>query len=123
MADAEATTQETELAPERARELAGGGAQVVDVRTEYEHNAGHIPGDQHLPLPSLDAEAEGLDRSRPVILYCRSGDRSGMAAVAFRASGWDAYSVDGGLVAWAAAGLPLEPEGGEVATRPNLPGA
>lgn len=122
MAEAEATT-ETELAPERARELADGDAQVVDVRGQYEHDAGHIAGDRHVPLVDLDAGAEQLDRARPVILYCRSGERSGMAADALRASGWDAYSVAGGLLAWAEAGLPLEPEGGKVAARPNLPGA
>jgi rhodanese-related sulfurtransferase len=76
-----------------------------------------------MPLVELDADAQQLDREKPVILYCRSGDRSGMAADALRASGWEAYSVAGGLVAWAEAGLPLEPEGGEVAVRPNLPGA
>jgi rhodanese-related sulfurtransferase len=122
VAQAEATT-ETELAPERARELADGDAQVVDVRGQYEHDAGHIAGDRHVPLVDLDAGSEQLDRARPVILYCRSGERSGMAADALRASGWDAYSVAGGLLAWAEAGLPLEPEDGEVAARPNLPGA
>jgi rhodanese-related sulfurtransferase len=123
VAEPQTTATETELAPERARELASEGAQLVDVRGAYEHDAGHIAGDEHVPLVSLDAEADRLDRSRPVILYCRSGDRSGMAAVAFRASGWDAYSIEGGLLAWAERGLPLEPEGGEVASRPNLPGA
>ncbi|MEA2375224.1 MAG: hypothetical protein QOD53_1687, partial [Thermoleophilaceae bacterium] len=107
----------------RARELIEAGAQVVDVRSHYEHEAGHIAGDRHMPLVELDADAQQLDREKPVILYCRSGDRSGMAADALRASGWEAYSVAGGLVAWAEAGLPLEPEGGEVAVRPNLPGA
>ena len=63
-----------------------------------------------------------LENERPVVLYCRSGDRSGPAAQAFRASGWDARSMAGGLVAWAEKGLPLEPEDGEVAARSNLPG-
>ena len=46
-----------------------------------------------------------------------------MAADAFAASGWDAHSIEGGLLAWAEAGLPLEPEGGEVADRSGLPPA
>jgi len=49
-----------------------------------------------------------------VVFYCRSGDRSTMPAEAFRASGWEAYTIEGGLTAWAEAGQPLEPEDGEV---------
>lgn len=115
--------EETELAPERVAELVeGGDAQVIDVRSDYEHAAGHIPGTTHIPLTALQDESSGLDRERPVVLYCRSGERSGAAAQAFRASGWEAHSMAGGLVAWAESGLPLEPEDGEVAARSNLPG-
>jgi rhodanese-related sulfurtransferase len=114
---------EGELEPARARDmLSDGDAQVVDVRADYEYETGHLPGARHVPLERLESEAEGLDRSRPVILYCRGGNRSAMAAEAFRNSGWDAYSIAGGLVAWADTGLPLEPEDGEVAERSNLPG-
>ena len=111
-----------ELAPERVRELAEGGeAQIVDVRTEGEHDAGHIADDVHLPLERVSESAEELDKGRPLVFYCRSGDRSAMAAEAFRASGWDATSMEGGLAAWAEAGLPLEPEGGEVTSPSGLP--
>jgi hydroxyacylglutathione hydrolase/adenylyltransferase/sulfurtransferase len=115
---------EDELEPARVREmLSGGEAEVVDVRAGYEHDAGHVPGARHVPLERLESEAEGLDRSRPLVLYCRGGERSAMAAEAFRNSGWDAYSMAGGLVAWADTGLPLEPDDGEVAERSKLPGA
>jgi rhodanese-related sulfurtransferase len=50
-----------------------------------------------------------------VIFYCRVGGRSTMAAQAFRASGFQAYSMDGGLRRWADEDRPLEPEGGSVA--------
>ena len=50
-----------------------------------------------------------------MVFYCRVGSRSGMAAGAFRRAGYDAYSMDGGIEAWAASGLPLEPEDGQVA--------
>ena len=52
---------------------------------------------------------------RPIILICRSGNRSGMAAAAFRQGGWDAHNLAGGIVRWAEAGHPLEPEDGHVA--------
>jgi rhodanese-related sulfurtransferase len=107
--------------PARARELIDAGAQVVDVRTTAEHSAGHIAGAAHVPLERLDEEAGTLQRDRPLVVYCRGGNRSGIAAEALRNSGWEAHSIEGGLVAWTEAGLPLEPEDGEVAPAQNLP--
>ena len=115
------TVTPAQLAPERVAELAGGEAQVVDVRTSEEHAAGHIPQARHVPLPELDVHAGQFERDRPLVLYCRGGERSEAAAEAFRASGFEAYSMEGGLLAWAERGLPLEPEGGEVAARSGLP--
>jgi rhodanese-related sulfurtransferase len=89
--------------------------QVIDVRETYEREAGHIAGTRHIELNHLTAEASTVDRERPVIFYCRVGGRSTMAAQAFRASGFQAYSMDGGLRRWADEGRPLEPEGGSVA--------
>jgi rhodanese-related sulfurtransferase len=92
-------------------------AQVIDVREDYEYEAGHIPGARHVDVNDLNGTAGSLDQSKPVVFYCRSGDRSTMPAQAFRASGWDAYSIEGGLSAWVEAGQPLEPDDGEVAHR------
>jgi rhodanese-related sulfurtransferase len=118
MAEETATIQ---IPPAQARELIEGGAQPVDVRTAGEHAAGHIPGSAHLPIERLNEEAGQLDRERPVVVYCRGGNRSQVAAEALRNSGWDARSIDGGLLAWDEAGLPLEPDGGEVAPADNMP--
>jgi rhodanese-related sulfurtransferase len=118
----ETATQGVELEPARAAELIESGAQVVDVRTPDEHAAGHIEGALHLPLERFADEAPAqLDRDRPVVVYCRAGNRSGMAAEALQASGWDAHNVAGGLLAWAEGGLPLEPPDGTVAESSNLP--
>ena len=92
-------------------------AQLIDVHESYEHEAGHIPGSQNIEVTELTAAAASLDQSKPVVFYCRSGDRSTMPAEAFRASGWEAYTLDGGLAAWVEAGQPIEPENGEVAHR------
>jgi rhodanese-related sulfurtransferase len=89
--------------------------QVIDVREPYEREAGHIEASRHLELTKLTAEAASIDRARPIVFYCRVGARSSMAAEAFRASGYEAYSLDGGLVRWAEQGRPLSPEGGSVA--------
>jgi rhodanese-related sulfurtransferase len=105
----EVSTEET------ARALADGGAQVVDVREPYERDAGYVEGTEHIELQQLAGAAESLDRERPVIFYCRSGVRSLMAAQAFRRAGYEAWSMAGGLVDWAAEGRPIAPEGGRVA--------
>lgn len=110
---------EHDLAPRRASEL--DGAQLVDVRTSEEYETSHLMGALHIPLERLQESADSLDRERPVVFYCRSGDRSQMAVDAFRNSGWDAYAISGGLVAWTEDGLPLEPEGAEVAHHSGLP--
>jgi rhodanese-related sulfurtransferase len=113
-----ASDTETQLPPAQvAAMIASGEAQVIDVREDYEHEAGHIPGSRLIELPDLQGQAGTLDQSRPVVFYCRSGDRSSMPAQAFRASGWDAYNLAGGLAAWTEEGQPIEPEGGTVASR------
>jgi rhodanese-related sulfurtransferase len=89
--------------------------QVIDVREGYEREAGHIADTRHIELNRLTAEAPTVDRERPVVFYCRVGARSTMAAQAFRASGYEAYSMTGGLRRWADEGRPLAPEGGSVA--------
>ena len=110
-----------EVTASRAKQLVDSGAQLIDVRTDVEYDAGHIPGARHIALADVQRESASLDREKPVVIYCRSGNRSGPAADAFAASGWDAHSIEGGLVAWADDGLPLEPEGGSVAENPNMP--
>jgi rhodanese-related sulfurtransferase len=101
-----------ELPPERVKELLDAGeVQLVDVREEYEWEAGRIAGARHIGMERLPSEADTIDRERPVVFSCRVGSRSGMAAQAFGASGYDAYNLQGGLQAWADRGLPLEPEG------------
>src|SRR4051795_3413080 len=92
-----------------------GEIQLVDVREDYEHAAGRIAGARHVTLGELAARADTIERDRPVVFYCRVGARSAMAAAAFRRAGWEAYSMAGGLVAWEADQLPLEPEDGHVA--------
>jgi rhodanese-related sulfurtransferase len=98
------------------QELVGGGeAELIDTRREYEWEAGHLAGASRIEMNDLTGEADSIPKDRPVIFYCRSGNRSGMAAAAFREAGYDAHNMAGGILAWVDAGLPLEPEGGEVA--------
>ncbi len=95
--------------------LAQRRVRLVDVREAYEYDAGRIAGAEHIQLGELAAAAETLGGDRPIVFYCRSGGRSAMAAQAFARAGFDAHNMLGGLLAWEAAGLPLEPEDGRVA--------
>ena len=114
--DTEGTEHGGELPPEQLAEmLEDGKVDLIDVRREHEWEAGHIPGARRVEVNDLPAEAERLDRDRPVVLYCRSGSRSELAAEGLSAGGFDAHALAGGISAWAEQGRPLEPEGGYVA--------
>jgi rhodanese-related sulfurtransferase len=112
-----APSTEIGIAPERLAEWLAQDPelQVIDVREPYEREAGHIAGTRHIELTRLSEQAAALDRSRPVVFYCRVGARSTMAAQALRAAGYEAYSMDGGLVRWAQEERTLAPDGGYVA--------
>ncbi|MGI8505778.1 MAG: rhodanese-like domain-containing protein [Solirubrobacteraceae bacterium] len=102
--------------PQQVSELlARGQIELIDVRQPHEHEAGRIGGDRLIELSAVAAQAETVDRSQPVVFYCRSGARSAMATDAFAQAGFDAHNMTGGLLGWEAAGLPLEPPGGYVA--------
>ena len=107
---------ESDVPPKRVAELVESGeAQLVDVREPYEYEAGHIAAAKHIELEHLAARADEIDAQRPVVFQCRLGRRSALATEAFRASGYNAYNMAGGIKAWAEDGLPLEPEDGQVA--------
>ncbi|WP_333774245.1 rhodanese-like domain-containing protein [Streptomyces sp. IBSBF 3136] len=89
-------------------------AVLLDIREPDEWRAGHAPRAVHLPLSGLTAGA-GLPaavRARPLVVICRSGNRSRRAAELLAARGADAVDVIGGMRDWAAAGLPVVDERG-----------
>ena len=85
------------------------------MRAEHEWETGRIPGATHLPLAELAERAGEIDKDRPVVLYCRGGNRSTMATQALADAGYDAAKLSEGIVGWAEAGLPLDPDDGYVA--------
>ena len=113
--DEAAAPDENEVSREQAQKLVDEGAQLVDVRVDHEWEAGRIAGATHLPLAELAQRAGELDKDRPVVLYCRGGNRSTMAAAALADAGYDARKLSEGIVGWDEADLPLEPESGYVA--------
>ena len=115
MSDNPLVSEDIEVTPQRTRELLDSGdAVVVDVREPYEREAGHIEGSRHIELERLSSQAATLPQDKTIVFQCRAGARSAMAAQAFRASGYDAWSMAGGLERWRDEGLPID-GGGEVA--------
>jgi rhodanese-related sulfurtransferase len=104
-----------EVSRAEAQKMVGEGAQLVDVRAGHEWEAGRIAGATHLPLDELAGRTGEIDKDRPVVLYCRGGTRSTMATDALADAGYEAAKLSEGIVGWAEAGLPLEPEDGYVA--------
>jgi rhodanese-related sulfurtransferase len=83
--------------------------QLVDVREHAEFAAGRIAGARLLPLGELQRRLAELDRTRPVVCVCRSGSRSRKGAEKLEALGFtNVQHLDGGLMAWEQAGLPIE---------------
>jgi len=96
------------MAPsEAAAALSRGGLQLVDVRESDELTKARVDGATHIPLGQLRGRLGELDRDLPVAFLCASGNRSAMATRAAAKAGLDASNVEGGIKAWARAGLPL----------------
>jgi len=114
MADAPQSEQR-EVNREEARKMVDEGAQLIDVRADHEWEVGRIAGATHVPLPELPHRLGEMDKDRPVVIYCRGGNRSSMATEALTDAGYDAAKLTEGIVGWSGDGLPLEPEGGYVA--------
>lgn len=83
-------------------------ALVVDVREDSEWRQGHVRGATHLPLGQVGQGDKELP-NRPLVVMCRSGNRSATAAARLKKAGFDpVYNLSGGIMAWRNAGLPLE---------------
>ncbi len=94
---------------EVAEREAADGALLVDVRNRTEWNEGHVPGARHIHLGYLRERIDDLPRSRRLLLYCRSGNRSGIGVSVLQAEGFtNVANVEGGIEERRAAGLPVE---------------
>jgi queuine tRNA-ribosyltransferase len=85
---------------------------LLDVREPDEWQAGHIAGSQHIPLGEFRARVSEVPKDRTIVAVCRHGNRSEAAARGLRTLGYVVENLEGGVTAWAQAGLPLEAEGG-----------
>ncbi len=83
----------------KARELVKAGALLIDVRSPGEFSGGAIPGAKNVPVDQIGGRVAELNVGKPVVLYCRSGARSGSATATLRAAGVEAYNL-GPMSAW-----------------------
>jgi rhodanese-related sulfurtransferase len=86
-------------------------ALILDVRDDSEFGAGHILNAKLIPLLKLKDRIGELERHRdqPIIVVCRSGQRSATACALLGNRGFgQAYNLAGGMLAWQKAGLPVE---------------
>ena len=98
-----------EITPaELARAIDHAGLQLLDVRTQYEYDAGHLANARHATITSLSRDLEGLslDSQSKVVAICASGHRSSVAVRLLRRRGFvEALQLAGGMSAWRAAGF------------------
>ncbi|MBK9528581.1 MAG: hypothetical protein IPO41_09740 [Acidobacteria bacterium] len=84
-------------------------SQFIDVRTPEEYATGHAARAENIPLDTLAASFDKLEKNEPVYIICETGNRSNQAASILKDAGFKSLvNVSGGTVAWKAAGLPIE---------------
>jgi rhodanese-related sulfurtransferase len=94
---------------QQAADLRESGALMLDVRTVEEWNEAHIPDASLIPLDQLEARVNEVPTGVPVVIYCRSGNRSQTALWILRNAGYtNVHNMLGGINAWFDAGLPTE---------------
>jgi phage shock protein E len=90
-----------DLRGEEARKLVAEGARLLDVRTSGEFAAGHLPGAVNIPLGDLEQRMHSLGpKDRPIIAYCQSGQRSGLAKRLLMTNGFTAVHDLGAMSSW-----------------------
>ena len=83
------------------------GAVIVDVREPREHEQAHVEGTIDIPLGELVARVDEVPRDTTVYVLCHVGGRSAQATQYLEAQRFDAVNIDGGIVEWYRAGLPV----------------
>ncbi len=99
-----------EISVDRAYENYQQGVFLLDVRTREEWDEYHVPGATLIPLDELPNRLNELPADQPIMVICRSGNRSQVGRDILLQGGFNATSITGGIKAWAAAGYPTVSE-------------
>lgn len=103
-----------EIAQQTLLDQPAGTSFILDVRTPEEYAEGHVPNAINVPHDQVEARLAELEahKNGPVVLYCKSGRRAGLAAEALAKAGFtNLQHLTGDMQAWSAAGLPVEKAG------------
>lgn len=84
------------------------GLVLVDVRSPIEFETEHIAGSVNVPLEALDSRSEEVSRNGQLVVICRSGKRAERAAYTLMGRGFQPKVLEGGMIAWRKAGLPVK---------------
>ena len=82
----------------------GPNAVLLDVREDDEWKRGHAAAAQHIPMGQVPARLDEIDRAATLYVICKAGGRSAKVAEFLARDGFEPINVDGGMLAWAAAG-------------------
>lgn len=87
---------------EFAKTITHESIQLIDVRTIEEYSELHIPGSKNIDVTNhlFASRVEELDKTKPVAVYCRSGQRSSMAAEYLASKGFEVYNLSTGMMSW-----------------------
>ncbi|TQV62750.1 MAG: rhodanese-like domain-containing protein [Halothiobacillaceae bacterium] len=106
------TRKYAEIGPsEASRMMSHDQPLLLDVREIDEYRAGYLRDAKHIPLGQLGAKIDQIEawKDKPVIIYCRSGNRSGVACGQLAKQGFTKlYNLAGGILAWQHDGLPVK---------------
>ena len=108
---ARAVVREISIPEYQAREDAGDGMILIDVREDHEWEKGRIPGAMHMSRGVIERDIERTfaDKNAPLVLYCGGGYRSALAADNLQKMGYaNVQSLAGGFREWTREGLPVE---------------
>jgi rhodanese-related sulfurtransferase len=105
----ERSGDQTVAVEDARREIAGGDATAVDVRSEEEWSEGHVPGAIHLPAGDPEQGTRRLENGARLLVIARDDKLATSAANDLSQRGYDAVAVDGGMDDWVSENYPIQP--------------
>ncbi|MFP3853800.1 MAG: rhodanese-like domain-containing protein [Anaerolineales bacterium] len=98
------------IGPQQYRQEFGSGTShlLIDVRTPEEFASGHIPGAVNISLQTLPDRLDEIPTGQPLVVYCRTGNRSATAAEILILNGYNSVYDLGGIQSWIAQGYAVE---------------
>ncbi|MDO4230953.1 MAG: rhodanese-like domain-containing protein [Lautropia sp.] len=91
----------------QATQFMNQGAQVIDLRSDADFRAGHLPGARQAQPDAVLRAVEGVEQGKSILVVCADGSKSARAVAALKGTGRQIHTLEGGMDGWKQAGLPL----------------